>query len=205
MDKEFLSVKEFAAAANVSTQYIYKVLGTKLKPYKKKIDKKTFISSSAIVLIKDATEETNLETNKDNRTEASEIDTLREPQTAKNATLQPTLQPMQPTNTTNLATNKDGEIEALKQLIEELKQDKEDLKKDKEDLKQEAIKWQQLLLEEKNKVKLLEAATSKETEAEEATVVEFEEVNNSEEEKREPLPAEPPKGFINKLKWLFSN
>lgn len=198
-DKEFLSVKEFAAAAGVTTQYIYKVLGTKLKPYKKKIDKKTYISSSAIVLIKDATNETNLESNKDNRTEASEIDTLREPQTAKNTTLQPTLQPMQPTN----ATNKDGEIEALKQLIEELKQDKEDLKKDKEDLKQEAIKWQQLLLEEKNKVKLLEAATSKETE--EAEVIELEEVNNSKEEKREPLPAEPPKGFINKLKWLFSN
>jgi chromosome segregation ATPase len=103
---------------------------------------------------------------------------------------------LQPTD----ATNKDGEIAALKQLIEELKQDKEDLKKDKEDLKQEAIKWQQLLLEEKNKVKLLEAATSK-TEGE---VIEFEEVADSKEEVREAVPATP-KGFINKLKWLFGS
>ena len=199
MNKELLSVKEFAGAANVSTQYIYKVLDTKLKPYKRKIDKKTFISSSAVVLIKGETDETNLETNQDNQTEASKINTLQEPQTAQNSTSQPTLQQNQQTNTTNLAT---GEVEALKQLIEELKQDKEDLKKDKEDLKHEIINWQQLLLEEKNKVKLLEAATSK---TEEATVVEFEEVNNSKEEKREPLPAEVPKGFINKLKWLFNN
>lgn len=202
MNKEYLSVKEFAAAAEVSSQYIYKILDTKLKPYKRKIDKKTFISSSAVVLIKGATDETNLETNRDNQTEASEINTLQEPQTAQNSTPQPTLQQNQPTNATNFAT---GEIEALKQLIEELKRDKEDLKKDKEDLKQEAIKWQQLLIEEKNKVKLLEATASKTEEAEESTVVEFEEVNNSKEEKREPLPAEPPNGFINKLKWLFSN
>jgi hypothetical protein len=150
----------------------------------------------------DATNATNLATNQCNQTEASKNDALQEVKGGENATLQPTLQPKQPTLQPTDATNKDGEIAALKQLIEELKQDKEDLKKDKEDLKQEAIKWQQLLLEEKNKVKLLEAATSK---TEEATVVEFEEVNNSKEEKREAVPAEPPKGFINKLKWLFGS
>ena len=57
--------------------------------------------------------------------------------------------------------------ERLKELIEELKQEKEELKKDKEYLKQEALKWQQLLIDERNKVKVLEAAVlpvEKETE-----------------------------------------
>jgi hypothetical protein len=201
MDKENLSVKEFAAAAGVSTQYIYKVLDTKLKPYKKKIGKQTFISAAAVGVITETTNATNNTTNQCNQIEESEINALQGKEAGEKPTMQPTLQPIQPTNATNLATNKDGEIEALKQLIEELKQDKEDLKKDKEDLKQEAIKWQQLLLEEKNKVKLLEAAASKETEE---TVIDFEEVDDSKEEVREAVPAVP-KGFINKLKWLFSN
>ena len=38
MEEEYLSVKDFAAAAGVTTQYIYKILGTHLKPYKKKIN-----------------------------------------------------------------------------------------------------------------------------------------------------------------------
>ena len=36
MEKEYLTVKEFAAAAGCSTQYIYKILGTHLKPYKRR-------------------------------------------------------------------------------------------------------------------------------------------------------------------------
>ena len=47
-DKEFLTVKEFAEAANVSTQYIYKILGSQLKPYKKKQNKKTVIDKAAL-------------------------------------------------------------------------------------------------------------------------------------------------------------
>ena len=62
-----------------------------------------------------------------------------------------------------VAPDRNNELKALTMLIDELKQDKEDLKKDKENLqkdieylKQESLKWQQLLVEERNKVKLLE-------------------------------------------------
>ena len=43
MDKEYLTVKEFAAAAEVTTQYIYKIYGSSLKPYTKTIKKKKMV------------------------------------------------------------------------------------------------------------------------------------------------------------------
>ena len=179
MEEEYLSVKDFAAAAGVTTQYIYKILGTHLKPYKKKVNKKTVIAEAAIGLVKNgfATVATNA--------------------TNQNAT--PQTEPMQPTdqptNTTDFATlEESGEVKALKELIAELRQDKEDLKRDKEDLKQESLKWQQLLIEERNKVKLLEAAAAEEPREE---VVNFEEPAVVEE------PHELPKTFGEKIKWFF--
>ena len=127
--------------------------------------------------------------------------TVSTSETNQNATRrQEPLQPMQPTNqptkTTDFATiEESGEVQALKELIKELRQDKEDLKRDKEDLKQEALKWQQLLIEERNKVKLLEAAAAEEPR---------EEVVNFEEPAAVAEPQELPKTFGEKLKWLFS-
>ena len=197
MEEEYLSVKDFAAAAGVTTQYIYKILGTHLKPYKKKIQKKTYVATIAIDLVK-------------NGFDSVEKSTVSTSETNQNATRrQEPLQPMQPTDqptkTTDFATiEESGEVQALKELIKELRQDKEDLKRDKEDLKQEALKWQQLLIEERNKVKLLEAAAAEEPREE---VVNFEEPAAREIIEEPAAVAEPqelPKTFGEKLKWLFS-
>ena len=83
-----------------------------------------------------------------------------------------------------------GEVEALKMLISELQ-------KDKEYLKQEAIKWQQLLADERNKVKQLEAALLP---AREEEVVEAEAA-----EPQEQTEPQLPRTFREKLKWLFNS
>lgn len=185
-EEKYLSVKEFAAAAGVTTQYIYKILGTYLKPYKKKVNKKTVIAEAAIGLVKNGF--ATVATNATNQNAT--------PQTEPLQPMQPT---DQPTNTTDFATlEESGEVKALKELIAELRQDKEDLKRDKEDLKQEALKWQQLLIDERNKVKLLEAAAAPK-EKEELMFTEVEEEPAAKEVEKQELP----QGFFNKLKWLF--
>lgn len=192
-EKSYISVKEFAAAAGVSQQYIYKILGSSLKPYKKKIAKKTFIDASAIeYVIKGFPSE------KDNSTNSTKNST--DFSTSKEADLQPIQPTFQPTNSTSFSTSENepqssnGEVEALKQLIQELKEDKEYLK-------QEVLKWQQLLADERNKVKLLEEAAA----PKEPQEVNFTEVLEPapEEQKKEAEPQELPKGFFNKLKWLL--
>lgn len=183
MNEGYLSVKDFAESAGVSTQYIYKILGTHLKPYKKKIQKKTYIDAAAVELVKNgfstpATEETNQDA------------------TARVKPLQPNQPTDQPTDATEKFTQQkaesSGEVEALKMLIDELKKDKEQLQKDKEYLKQESLKWQQLLADERNKVKLLETAAA----PIEKTEVVYRQV---EQEKIQELP----QTFGEKIKWLF--
>ena len=206
MNDNYLSVKEFAAAAGVTTQYIYKILGSSLKPYKKKINKKIYIDAAAVEYIKGG-----FPNEVENQPKPTENQPSLEPR--KNAELQPNQPTLQPTKPTNATSDKleelqsSGEVEALKLLIEELKQDKEDLKrdkeqliKDKEDLKQEALKWQQLLADERNKVKLLEAAAEP-VEQE----VEFKEVEEPAAAEQIEQPQELPKTFKEKIKWLFSN
>lgn len=205
-EEKYLSVKDFAEAAEVSTQYIYKLVGNSLKPYVKKINKKTMINAAAIQLLKDGF----------NATVATNSTNLLQPD--KNTNFQPLQSTEQPTNSTNFTTveksinlrEESGEVQALKEMIEELKRDKEDLKKDKEqltkdkeDLKQEALKWQQLLIDEKNKVKLLEAAK---TEQQEDNIINIkEQLNVTESTKEEQEKKELHKGFFNKLKMLFRN
>lgn len=182
MNEEYLSVKDFAAAAGCSTQYIYKILGTHLRPYKKKINKKTYIEAAAIELVKNGfSTDATLETNQMQPTAASDC----------NSSNQPTNQ--QETTEINRKEEKEenGEVEALKMLVEELKADKEYLK-------QEALKWQQLLADERNKVKLLEAA---------AAPIEKEDIVYREMEQEEPAAKEEkqelPQTFTEKIKWLF--
>ena len=50
MEKEYISIKEFAAAVGVSQQAIYKQLNNKLKPYLKVVDNKKMLEKSAISL-----------------------------------------------------------------------------------------------------------------------------------------------------------
>ena len=197
---KYMTVKEAAAAAGTSTQYIYKILDKQLKPYKKKIDKKIYIETTAIDLIK-----------KDGLQPS-----LQPLEYSKNGGLQPT----NATDATNQTEKKlqtelqeNTEIALLKQLVEglqldkkELQKDKEQLIKDKEYLKQEALKWQQLFADERKKVIMLE-----QKEEQEPQEVEFEAAADEKQEQEQPTEQEQneqqelPQGFINKLKWLLKS
>lgn len=48
MNKEYISIKEFAARANISKQRVYQLLEKKLKPYCKTIENKKYIDISAL-------------------------------------------------------------------------------------------------------------------------------------------------------------
>lgn len=142
-NKKYLTVKEFAAAANISNKAVYQQLKTRLKEYSCNINGITYICDTAI--------QAYYSDNSSGQVKSSQVSSQVE---------------------SSLESKENKEIEALKMLIEELKQEKESLKQDKEDLKQdkeqlikdkeylqqEALKWQQLLADERNKVKLLEAA-----------------------------------------------
>lgn len=54
MDKEYLSIKEFAEAAGVSQQAIYKQLNNKLKPYLIVVEKRKMLEKSALSLFSKA-------------------------------------------------------------------------------------------------------------------------------------------------------
>lgn len=52
MEKEYLSIKDFAAAVGVSQQAIYKQLNNKLKPYLKVVENKKMLDIAALELFK---------------------------------------------------------------------------------------------------------------------------------------------------------
>ena len=214
MNENLLTVKELAAAAEVSTQYIYKLLKSSLKPYVKRINDKYYFDAFVVSYIKngfptnkekpqeiatkDATKGCNQTKTLKNKEKPQEIAT-------KDATLQPTLQPTDATKGCNL----ENELELLKMMVDELKQDKEALKqdkeqltKDKEYLQSECMKWQSLLLEEKEKVKLLEAAATEQPQEPVEADAAYTEIV---EQPAEVPQQEPPQSFIKKLKWLFKS
>lgn len=62
MEKEYLTVKEFARERSCSTQYVYRLLQTKLQPYVVVVDGKKLINSKAFEVFEE-TDATNQETN----------------------------------------------------------------------------------------------------------------------------------------------
>ena len=62
MDKEYLTVKEFARERKCSTQYVYRLLQTKLQPYVVVVEGKKLISAKAFEVFEE-TNATNQETN----------------------------------------------------------------------------------------------------------------------------------------------
>lgn len=198
-DKEYLSVKEFAETLNVSQQYIYRLMGKSLKPYVKKHDKKRYIEAAAIEFIKNGFPSIQQSSTNSTQQVEKEVPSNNDEKISTNLT------DVNSTNSTN-STNSEA-IAALNKLIDELKADKEDLKrdkeqliKDKEDLKQEAFKWQQLLLDEKNKVKMLEAAANKDSSIDQEVYKDIEPTNTAVEPEEKNVP---PQTFFEKLKWLF--
>ena len=61
-DNEYMTVKDFAEAAGVTTQYVYKLLGNKLQPFTNRENGKTLISAEALSLF--SGNETSQETDK---------------------------------------------------------------------------------------------------------------------------------------------
>ena len=50
--KDYLSVKEFAAAANISQQYVYKIIKKQLQPYVVMVEGKTKIRQEGLKVVK---------------------------------------------------------------------------------------------------------------------------------------------------------
>lgn len=61
MNKDYLTIKEFAATVGVSQQAIYKQLNNKLKTYLKVVDNKKMLDKSALELFKKQPETTQVE------------------------------------------------------------------------------------------------------------------------------------------------
>ena len=53
MNKEYLTIKEFAKAVGITQQAVYKQLNKRLKPYLKEVDNKKMLEKSVLELFKD--------------------------------------------------------------------------------------------------------------------------------------------------------
>ena len=181
-ERQYLTVKEFAEAAEVSNKAIYQQIQGRLKDYVKVENGIKVIDKAALKLFYGKpTDDIQKEMHSSDKVKLNQDSSQVE---------------------SSLEQDTKEAINALKMLIEELKQDKEDLKKDKEqlikdkeDLKQESLKWQSLFADERKKVLLLENKDENITESEEEIVKE--EVITQE-------VVEKPKGFIEKIKFIFS-
>lgn len=187
-NEEYLTVKDFASAAGVSHQYVYRVLKTRLKPYSKRINGKIMIQSAAIDLFISssascATNSTDWLQGCKPTNEAAAITVQQEifatNSTEKHATSETGCKSVQTDNADENATK--GEVETLRELIEELRKSNEELKKDKETLIKdkeilltESFKWQQLFLEERNKNKMLEEHLEEHNNSNEESAIETE-------------------------------
>ena len=178
MDKEYLTVKEFAAAAGVSNKAIYQQLKGRLEQYSQVINDVKMIDKKALELFY---------SNEDKAAKDNSSVQVKSSQVLSQVK-------------SSLEQQENNEIEALKMLINELKEEKEELKKDKEQLikdkeylQQDILSWKSLLADERNKVKLLEAAAAPVEEE-----IELEEIKDPQEQQ------ELPKTFTQKIKWLFN-
>ena len=186
---DYLSVKEFAAAANVSTQYIYKILDKQLQPYVIKISGKTKINVEALEKFKVSQPVAQPVAQPDFCSDTAENQDFMQP--VAQLVSQPVAQPK--------GKSKAGEIEALNRLIEELKQDKEYLQQQIEkqnklvDTLQERIaadgrrlENMQMLLDQQQKLTLVDKISAPAAE----------EAKEEQKEIQEPLQK---KGFFAKL------
>lgn len=112
--KEYLSIKEFAAAAGVSDKYIYKIKNQGLKPYLRRENKQFVIHRDALKLFSEGSTDSPAELNRDS--------------TSSEKKIQPKVESVETTDSTQNSAVKTDEIAALNLLVEELKKDKEYLR-----------------------------------------------------------------------------
>ena len=209
-DKVYLTVKEFAARADVSNKAIYQQLEGRLKPYCIEVNHQKMIDAAALD-----------EFYGENKTIQGGQVKLSEVKS-------------------RLESEKEATIEALRMMIEELKKDKENLQKDKDDLqrdkeylRKETDKWQSLYAIEQQKNQ--EQSQERKNQEEDSKIIDddsFEDITKAEvvepgTEEAEPGTEEPgaaaaaieqpsqeqepgaepqqlPKTFLEKLKFVFS-
>ena len=206
-EKKYITVKEFAAAAGVSNKAIYQQLSGRLKEYCIFENGKKMIDAKALELFYEGVQvgHSSVQVKSSQLESSLESAEKLEKQNFSDEGVQVGHSSVQVKSSqleSSLESAHNAEIEALKMLVDELKQDKEELKKDKEYLQQELVKWQSLLLEEKEKVKLLEAAATEQPQEPVEAAAPYTEIV---EQPAEVPPQEPPQSFIKKLKWLFKS
>lgn len=111
---DYLSIKEFAAAAGVSDKYIYKIKNQSLKPYLRRENKQFVIHKDALKLFSDSSTDSTPQENRDSTSFQNDF--------------QPKVEKVETTDSTENSTVKAEEIAALNLLVEELKKDKEYLR-----------------------------------------------------------------------------
>lgn len=186
MEKEYLTVKEFARARSCSTQYVYRLLQTKLQPYVVEVDGKKLISAKAFEVFEETNatnQETNFATNFATNVERPSSSTIEEELKRINARNESIIDNLQ-----EQIKAKDAELSKLNDKIISLFETNQRLMENNQQLQ---LHYQMLLGEPKEK-----------------QYVDADEVNANDEEgpkeKPEKEPEEKPKkkGFLN---WLFNN
>ncbi len=151
---EYITVKEFAAAANVTTQRIYQLLAKDLQPFTKSIDGKKMLSIDGLALFRNQDLQSNSSALAENlpnhfasksdlpnyfariKELTEELEQKNSEISALNETLAKRLQDLQ--NSEKAITKLETECKSLNVLIEELKADKAKLN-ERLDREQETI------------------------------------------------------------------
>lgn len=218
--KDYLTAKEFAAAAHVSPQTIYKQMGGRLAPYVKTVKGQKRIAADALKDFYEVVEEEGLgTTNIQPETTANQPDpTINQSETTTNQP-DPTAENQPKTTESNPPASQDQQIEALNKLIEIVQKELEEKDrqlavKDKQiqdlsDRLAEALqltKGQQYIAAA-DKTKELIAARGQQDQEEGAAAADQEETTaaaaEDQADQEEPQPRE--KGFLAFLARLFKS
>lgn len=192
MEKEYLTVKEFARERSCSTQYVYRLLQTKLQPYVVVVDGKKLINSKAFEVFEE-TDATNQETNfatKFATKFASPSPSTKENDSPSPSTIDKELLRINARNEKLIDSlreeikAKDAQLSQLNEKIISLFETNQRLMENNQQLQ---LNYQMLLGEPKEK-----------------QYVDVDEASARVEEEPEKEQEEPPKkkGFLN---WLFNN
>jgi len=197
MNKEYLTVKEFAAAANISQQAVYKQLNTRLKPFVRKKGNQKLISIDALKTFYLSENSTEVEQVEQLNTAQESLDF--QPDAAKVA------QPDLTQNSDHLQKQKlEDQIMDLQRQIQEILKSEQEEKQFLKDQITQKDKQIESLTESLKMAQQLAAADKKkvlELEAKQQEIIEAEDKNISvtAEEKKEKLDPPPKRGFFSRL------
>ena len=205
MNKEYLSVKEFAEAAEISQQAVYKQLNGRLKPFIKSKGKKKLIAAAAL-------EEFYSIDDSENSTQVEKVEQPNS--TLKNQDIQPKVEEVEQLDSTEKTDDKrqqllEDQIKELQRQIQEILKNEQEEKqflrdqikqKDKqiESLTDNLMIAQQLAAADKKKLLEIEAKQQEIVEAEDHNVNTMEDPE-SEDLKKNPDHKSEKKGFFTRF------